>query len=145
MAVNTSPIFVLRPHNESIKLSAAATDADGAGSTLLYTAASGSGSRIHAINVTFSTTNANNSVLRLFRTPDGSTFYNILEIALPAWTQTAGVPCPNVNILDYLWAEWLDAGDRYLTLNPNERLYCSLLTSLSGGAVHITAWGGDFE
>lgn len=139
---NAQPIFVRVPRNESVKVITAAPDPNGVSSSKLFQADTNSGSRIHAINALLSGTTVTSTVLRLFLLSSVS-YHIIAEVPVMAYTYAQGIAATNINILDYVYAGFLDPTDRYLTLDSGDSLYVSLIDTVESD-LHVTAWGGDY-
>lgn len=142
MAGNSSPIFVATPRNEGVKITTAASNVDGASSTLLFQADATNGSRLHAIAATPTGTLSANTVLRFF-IEQGGVYHILAEKAVPAYTPAAGVPAPTTSFLEYGDMPFLDPSERFLTLQPGEGLYVAALTA-PDTAIHCIAMGGDY-
>jgi len=85
---------------------------------------------------------SSSSVLRLWL-ENATTYTLISEIPIPLYNRVSGVPAPVLSLLDYVYAEYLDPADRFLTLAPGDSLYVSVYDDVTS-PVHITAWGGDY-
>lgn len=139
---NAQPIFVAQPRNESIKLSSAADDEDGAGSTELFQAGNTDGSRLHAINALPVGDQSSLNVIRLYLSSSGVKTL-IAEAPVPQYTNAQGSPAPNINLLDYTYNPQIDPADRYITLDSGDSLFVALVDT-PDNPIHITAWGGDY-
>jgi len=142
MAVNIRPIFIRAPRITGTKLSTAATDVDGSGSTLLYTADATYGSRVHALSINPTDDLSANVVFRLF-IRKSSTYYILVEKVIPSYTETATVAAPMTSVLEYGDIPFLDPAEKYLVLGPGEDLYGAVLTTPTN-PVHILVHGGDY-
>lgn len=142
MAANAQPIFVKTPRNSAVKIITGVTDDDGSGATLLFTADATNGSRIHAITCTPAGTVTTTAVIRIFL-KIGSTYYLLIEKDIPSYTQATGSPAPCINLLDSVYADFLDPADRFLTLGAGDALYVATYNTTEA-YLHITAMGGDY-
>jgi len=142
MAGNASPIFVGTPRNTGAKISGAATNVDGSGSTSLFTADATNGSRLHAIAATPTDTLSAAVVARFF-IEEGSTYHILAEKAIPAYTPSAGSAAPTTSFLEWADMPFLDQAEPFLTLDPGQTLYVALLTAPTN-TVHFLAMGGDY-
>jgi len=142
MAANAQPIFVGGIRNSSIELLLGSTTADGSGTIKLFQADVDNGSRVHAISAVHSDAISTASVIRLW-IENATNYHLISEIPVPLYNRISGVPAPVASLLDYVYAEYLDPADRFLTLAPGDSLYASLYTTIES-PLHITAWGGDY-
>jgi len=142
MSANAQPIFVGKLRNSSVSVSIGSTSADGSGSIKLFQADITNGSRVHAISCVHTDDISSATVARLWI--ENATNYTLIsEIPIPLYNRVVGVPAPIASLLDYVYAEYLDPADRFLTLAPGDSLYISVYDTVES-ALHVTAWGGDY-
>ena len=142
MAGNSTPLLVGAVRNKAIKMSTAATDDNGSGSTLLFTADATNGSRIHALSATPTATLSAAVVIRFFLEEAG-TYWLLGEKTIPAYTEATGVAAPTTSFLEYADMPFLDPADRFLALGPGQQLFAALLVAPTN-PIHIVAQGGDY-